>query len=86
MLGLSLSAQMRFEGHISGSCGNEQEKRWIFEVRQHGLTPSLQILETIKAGNNLLALACEAELYWIREMVRLGYPYISKTCYNTQCT
>lgn len=73
-VGLSISADVRFIGHLKGNSGNEQEKRWILELQLEGLTPMLQILETIEAGSNAYAIACEEELYWIREMARLGYP------------
>jgi len=76
-VGLSISAEVRFIGHLKGSSGNEQEKHWILELQQEGLRPILQILETIEAGSDAYAIACEEELYWIREMVRLGYPLLN---------
>jgi hypothetical protein len=31
-VGLSISAEVRFIGHLQGSSGNEQEKHWILEL------------------------------------------------------
>ena len=76
-VGLSISANLRFISHLNGNGGNEQEKRWITELQREGLTPTLQILETIEAGSNAYALACEEELYWIREMARQGHPLLN---------
>lgn len=76
-VGLSLSANLRFISHLNGNGGNKQEKCWIIELQREGLTPILQILETIEAGSNAYALACEEELYWIREMARQGHPLLN---------
>lgn len=76
-VGLSISANIRFISHLNGNGGNEQEKRWIVELQREGLTPILQILETIEAGSNSYALACEEELYWIREMAHQGHPLLN---------
>ena len=76
-VGLSISAEVRFVGHLKGSSGNKQEKHWILELQQEGLRPILQILETVEAGSDAYAIVCEEELYWIREMVRLGHPLLN---------
>jgi len=76
-VGLSIDAHTRFIGHLKGGGGNEQERHWISELQKVGLTPILQILETIEPGNKAYAIACEEELYWIREMTHLGHPLLN---------
>lgn len=76
-VGLSISAESRFIGHISGQSGNVQEKQWILDLQQQGLIPILQILETIEPGNNAYSIACEEEFYWIREMASQGHPLLN---------
>jgi hypothetical protein len=71
-VGLSTNAQMRLYGHLSGNQSNFEERKWIAELRQEGLSPLLQILETIQAGFNAYAIACNREFHWINEMLRQG--------------
>jgi excisionase family DNA binding protein len=76
-VGLSRDAQLRLREHLNGGGGNRQERRWIHSLLKSGLSPILQILETIEASNDALTIACERELYWIHEMDRLGHPLLN---------
>jgi excisionase family DNA binding protein len=71
-VGLSTNAQARFYGHLSGNESNFEERRWIAELRQLGLSPLLQILEAIDAGIDAYHKACNREYCWINEMLRQG--------------
>jgi hypothetical protein len=76
-VGLSDDVKVRLYRHTRSSPGNMQEYRWIEELRRDGLSPILQVLETIDTGDDRYALAREREEYWISEMNRLGYPLLN---------
>ena len=76
-VGFSRDAQLRLREHLNGGGGNGQERRWIHRLLKNDLSPILQVLETIEASDNALTIACERELYWIHEMVRLGHPLLN---------
>lgn len=71
-VGLSDDVKVRQYQHTRGYAGNVQEQRWIEELQRDGLSPLLQVLETIDTGDDKYALAREREEYWISEMKRLG--------------
>ena len=56
---------------------DDQEQRWIEELQRKGLSPLLQVLETIETVDDRYALAREREEYWISEMKRLGCPLLN---------
>jgi excisionase family DNA binding protein len=76
-VGFSRDAQLRLREHLNGGGGNGQERRWIHRLLNSGLSPILQVLETIEASDDALTVACERELYWIHEMSRLGHPLLN---------
>ena len=76
-VGKSEDAQSRFVGHLHGVHGNDGEQRWIMSLRKKGLSPTLEILETIDESNDTARIVREREHYWIREMVRLGHPLLN---------
>lgn len=76
-IGMSIDAQMRFYDHLYLSRSNEAKQRWIAELRQEGLHPILQVLETINAGPDAYFAACDREYYWICEMWRSGSPLVN---------
>src|SRR5258708_6952817 len=67
-VGLSVDAESRLDGHLTGSGGSIQKRKWLLELRKARLVPTLRILEKIEPGSEAYTLACEAELYWIREL------------------
>ena len=73
-VGMSFDAYLRFYyGHMVGHSGSEQVNQWIAELRQRGRAPVLEVLETLDASVNSLAVAHERERYWIAKMERSGY-------------
>ncbi|MGH2496123.1 MAG: GIY-YIG nuclease family protein [Ktedonobacteraceae bacterium] len=76
-VGLSDDVKVRMYQHTRSYPGNVEEQRWIEELRRDGLSPILQVLETIDTGDDRYALAREREEYWITEMSRLGYPLLN---------
>jgi DNA-binding Xre family transcriptional regulator len=76
-VGIRIDADERFVSHLHDPNTNLPKTRWIRELRQEGLSPVMQILETIDAGANALSLACQRELDWINEMQRRGYPLLN---------
>jgi excisionase family DNA binding protein len=72
-IGMSKDAHKRFLGHLMGNYGNMHEGRWINLLRKFGMEPILEVLEIIEEDSDAYALACEREIYWIREMTRLGH-------------
>src|SRR5215470_2748594 len=75
-VGMSDDVQFRYHEHVSRP-RNRQEKSWMRELQGFGLSPILQILETIERKGNDRAVAWERERYWIKEMLRLGYPLLN---------
>ncbi len=69
-VGRSDDVQYRLYHHLHGIGDSRQTRRWIKELLQQGLSPILQILETIEATSNPLEKAREREDYWIG--VKLG--------------
>jgi hypothetical protein len=49
----------------------------MHSLLKSGLSPILQILETIEASNDALTIACVRELFWIHEMDRSGHPLLN---------
>jgi hypothetical protein len=76
-VGISIDADERFISHLHDPNASLPKTRWIRELRQEGLSPVMQILETIEAGANALSLACQRELHWINEMQRRGYTLLN---------
>jgi len=64
--------------HLQGVGDNKQTKRWIRELKQLGLSPTLLILETIEVGRNASVIARERKQYWIQQMFRVG-PFLLNT-------
>jgi hypothetical protein len=76
-VGLSINAENRLKGHLRGSIGSNQERKWLLDLKKVGLVPTLRILEKIESGSEAHALACEKELFWIRELARQGQPLLN---------
>lgn len=76
-VGLSVDADERFISHLHDPNANLPKARWIRELRQEGLSPIMQILETIEAGSNALSLACQREMDRINHMQLQGYSLLN---------
>lgn len=71
-VGMSDDVEFRFYQHSLRIGIGKQERSWIKELEQSGLSPILEILETIEATDNSHATACERERYWINEKLHAG--------------
>lgn len=76
-VGLSVDAENRLNGHLTGSGDSLQARKWFLELRKAGLVPILRILEKIEPSSKAQTLACEKELYWIRELARQSQPLLN---------
>lgn len=76
-VGLSKDVQFRIQQHLWGFCGSRQNRLWIESLQQLGMSPTLLILEEIDVGPGTYQLAHERELYWIREMLGAGEPFLN---------
>jgi excisionase family DNA binding protein len=76
-VGLSTDAYVRFYGHLNSTNDYVQKKRWIIELRRQGLSPILQVIETVDASVDAQSIAHEREYHWIQEMLRLGHPLLN---------
>src|SRR5579859_3314691 len=76
-VGLSVDAENRLNGHLTGSGDSLQVRKWFLELRKARLAPILRILEKIEPDSKAHTLACEKELYWIRELARQGQPLLN---------
>lgn len=72
-VGVSNDVKRRFYEHLQCVGIGQQEKRWIKELGQLGLSPLIQILETIQNTSKQREVAYKRERYWINEMLRRGH-------------
>jgi len=72
-VGVSNDVKRRFYEHLQCFGIGQQERHWIEELRQLGLSPLIQILETIQISANQREAAYKRERYWINEMLRRGH-------------
>ena len=77
-VGISVNAHKRFKYHRRGSNASKDERSWIAELKGMGMSPILHVIEIIEPGENSYAIACERELYWINETLRLGHPLLNQ--------
>lgn len=71
-VGVSKNAYSRLAQHMSEV---ENEKRaWLSELKRLGLSPELQILETIENDQDIVSIALEREKHWIDRFSRSGSP------------
>lgn len=74
-VGMSSDVNYRLHEHLSldgKKQGNKEERDWIRELQQLGLSPILQILETLVGDLNTYSGACEREYYWINKLANSG--------------
>lgn len=69
-VGISKDARVRPAQHL-----NEVENRkraWLFDLKQQGLQPDIEILETVTSDQDVISLALEREEYWIQRFLDAG--------------
>jgi hypothetical protein len=77
-IGKSDDAQYRYYQHLHSLGGGRQQRYWISELKKLGLSPIIQILETIDATiNDAHKVVLQREQYWIDKLVRAGAPLIN---------
>lgn len=75
-IGKSGDMQRRYYEHIHLAGGGWNEKKWVNELKDLGLSPVLQILETVDADDASYKLVLQREQYWIDKLVAMGAPLI----------
>jgi DNA-binding XRE family transcriptional regulator len=68
-VGCAIDVEKRFQEHLRDR-GNTPKCRWLAELKQYGLYPKLEILETVNGFYG----AFSREDYWINEMLAAGAP------------
>src|SRR5260370_35738751 len=69
-VGISKDALVRLAQHL-----NEVENRkraWLFDLKQQGLQPDIEILEIVTSNQDVVSLAFEREEYWIQSFLDAG--------------
>ncbi|HYT28756.1 MAG TPA: GIY-YIG nuclease family protein [Ktedonobacteraceae bacterium] len=81
-VGISKDALVRLAQHM-----NEVENRkraWLFDLKQQGLQPHIEILETVISDQDVVSLALEREEYWIQSFLDAGAPLTNVRLGNPQ--
>ncbi len=69
-VGISKDAYVRLAQHLNEV---ENHKRaWLFDLKQQGLQPDIEILETVTSDQDVFSLALEREEYWIQSFLEAG--------------
>jgi GIY-YIG catalytic domain len=76
-IGKSDDVEYRYYQHLQYLGGGRRERSWIKELKKLGLSPILEILETIEVSANSRAIVLQREQHWIEEFVRLGAPLVN---------
>lgn len=76
-VGISRDAQVRLRQHLYKYSDGKRLLAWLEELDHLGLSPELQILETI-TGSDAYFVAIEREKYWIHEMELAGHPLLNR--------
>jgi excisionase family DNA binding protein len=69
-VGISKDARVRPAQHL-----NEVENRnraWLFDLKQQGFQPDIEILEIVTSDQDVISLALEREEYWIQRFLDAG--------------
>ena len=76
-IGVTKNVYTRLEQHVNYTSGTESKRAWINELEQEGLSPELDVLETIEAGLDVDLVAQEREKHWIFEFLKSGAPLLN---------
>jgi hypothetical protein len=69
-VGLTDCPPFRLREHIRNLDGGKEKRAWVRELRQHGLVPSMEVLETTPT----LESALQSEKHWTSYYLALGMP------------
>jgi hypothetical protein len=75
-VGVTKNAYFRLAQHMHSST-NGDKTVWINELKQQGLSPEMEILETIDNVPNIDLVAQGRELYWIQHFLEVGAPLLN---------
>ena len=75
-VGMSKDAHVRLRQHLYKYRDGKRLMHWLEELDRLGLSPILEILETI-TGKDAYFIAVEREKYWVSEMARTGCPLLN---------
>jgi GIY-YIG catalytic domain len=73
-IGIAEHPAIRLEQHLQSSGGNIPKRQWINELRQLGLTPMMQPIETGLS----LPVALEHETMWIQHYLSAGIALVNR--------
>lgn len=69
-VGISKDARSRLAQHMSEI--ENRKRAWLFDLKQQGLQPDIEILETVSSDQDVFSLASEREEYWIQSFLVAG--------------
>jgi hypothetical protein len=70
-VGRTVRMKVRLQQHLEEVAVNPEKTRWLRELKKQGLTPNMEILETLECKGNE---AEERERYWIQSLLSKGAP------------
>jgi DNA-binding XRE family transcriptional regulator len=76
-VGVTKNVYARLDHHVKDTSRMDNKSMWLIELEQQGLTPELEILETINACEDVDVVAFEREKYWIRKLSKSGAPLLN---------
>jgi DNA-binding XRE family transcriptional regulator len=71
-VGVSKEVQTRLAQHIRETQNAKRE--WLSELKESGLSPEVEILETIEMEGDIDTSSLEREQYWINALLQSGAP------------
>ncbi len=75
-VGVTQDVYFRLHRHIKDT-SKPDKRAWINDLEQQGLSPELEILETIEVESDIDVVALEREKYWILEFLKSGAPLLN---------
>jgi GIY-YIG catalytic domain len=76
-VGVTRDVYFRLSRHVKDASKMDRKGVWISELEQLGLSPELEILETIEGDADIDDVALEREKYWIYEFLKSGAPLLN---------
>jgi len=81
-VGVTRDVYFRLSRHVKDAPKMDRKGAWISELEQLGLSPELEILETveleaIEIDADIDVVALEREKYWIHEFLKSGAPLLN---------
>lgn len=78
-VGVTKNVYSRLSQHVKYASMTDSKGKWITELERLGLSPELEILETINACQGIDRIASEREKHWIHQFLELGAPLLNAT-------